>query len=187
MEAMTTLSDCVFAWMRREFAPLLGVCEGELRPETPLARFLPSERRREFWHIGQKQLDLRFPTLMLPQPVEQTGFWFVIGSAGRTLITCFVLGANWLAWPAALVAALLSSQIFRFATARWATEHPDLETFGDLSRWLLARNMKRFREQFGLKPTYDEIFTTIRVMLIEMGAEPSRITPETSFAELCDD
>jgi len=173
--------------MRREFAPLLGVCEGDLRPETPLSRFLPRERRREFWQVGQKQLGLRFPTLVLPQSVARTGDWFVIGSAGRTLIVSLLFGAKWLALPAALAALVFFGAIYRIATARWATEHPDLETFGDLSRWLLARNMKKFRLRFGLKPTHDEIFATLRAMLIEMGVEPDRITPDTSLATLCDD
>ena len=184
---MNTLSDCVFEWMRHEFAPLLGVCERDLRPETPLSRFLPSERRREFWRVGQRQLGLRFPTLVLPPQLERTGYWLAMGSAGRSLIITLLFGAKWLALPAALVALVLFGAIYRIATARWATEHPDLETFGDLSRWLLARNMKKFRVRFGVKPTSDEIFATIRAMLIELGADGNRITPETSFAELCDE
>ena len=184
---MSTLSDCVFEWMRREFASRLGVCAAELRPETPLSRFLPSERRREFWRSAQRELAVRLPTLQLPLRIERRGHWLILGNAARALVVGLWLGAKWLAFPLAFVAMAVGYMIFHLVTARWATEHPDLETFGDLSRWLLARNMKKFRQEFGLKPTHDEIFHTLRALLIEQGVEPERITPEASLGELLDE
>jgi len=184
---MSTLSDCVFEWMRREFANRLGVCAGEMRPETPLSRFLPSERRREFWRIAQRELTVRLPTLQLPRPIERTGNWLVLANSARALVVGLWLGTKWLAFPVAFAAIGAGYLIFRLVTTRWATDHPDLETFGDMSRWLLARNMKKFRKQFGLKPTHDEIFHTVRALLIEQGVKPERITPEASLAELLDE
>jgi hypothetical protein len=170
--------------MRREFACRLGVCAAELRPETPLSRFLPSERRREFWRSAQRELAVRLPTLQLPRRIERTGNWLVLANSARALVVGLWLGAKWLAFPVAFAAMGAGYVVFRLATSRWATEHPDLETFGDVSRWLLARNMKKFRHQFGLQPTHDEIFQTLRALLIEQGVEPQRITPEASLAEL---
>jgi hypothetical protein len=181
---METLSDCVFAWMRHEFAPLLGVCEQEIRQETPLARFLPSERRREFWRNGQRQFGLRFPTLQLPASLSQTGGWLTALAVGRTVLVSMVLGAKWMVLPLALATWVVAAALYARVTAPWATEHPELETFGDLSRLLLARNMKTFRKRFGLKPNRDEIFATVVSILTEMGADPRQITPESKFSDL---
>jgi hypothetical protein len=183
---MTTLSDCVFAWMRREFAGLLGICEQDIRPETPLARFLPKERRRAFWRLGQSQLGLRFPTLQLAPGMERTGNWLTIGSFARAVLYGLLIGPKWLVPPLILLASFGTPILFHFVSLPWQTEHPDLETFGDLSRLLLARNMKKFRGEFGLRPNHDEIYSTIRALLIENGVAPAAITPDVSFAELCD-
>ena len=184
---MRTLSDCVFDWMRREFAPRLGVCAGEIRRETPLARFLPSERRRAFWSEGQRELGLRFPTLELPPQLQRTGFWVAGGSALRMLVFGLAIGIKAFAFPLALVSAVASAALYGWLMRSWATERPDLETFGDLSKLLLARNLKTFRQRFGLKPNRDEIFTVLVALLAEhLGVDPREITPETSFAELID-
>ncbi len=182
---MDTLSDCVFAWMRREFAPLLGVCEREIRPETPLDRFLPSERRREFWRTAQRRLGVRFPTLQLPHVLHHTGHWVALASAARTLVVGLVLGAKWFVLPLAIASGALAAAFYFGFTLRWATQRPDLATFGDLSRLLLASNLKMFRLRFGIKPNRDEIFAIVVVILSEqLGVDPQEITSETSFSEL---
>jgi hypothetical protein len=183
---MPTLSECVFVWMRREFAGLLGVCEQDIRPDTPLARFLPSERRRAFWRLGQSRLGLRFPTLQLSAAMERTGNWLTIGSIARAVLYGLLIGPKWLTVPLVFLASIGSPILYHFFSLPWQTEHPDLETFGDLSQWLLARNMKKFRSKFGLVPDHDEIYSTIRAMLIETGVAPSAITPDASFSDLCD-
>ena len=98
---METLTDRVFAWMRHEFAPLLGACERDIRPDTPLSRFLPRERRREFWSTAQRQFDLRLPALELPPAMQLTGHWLALASMWRTILVCLLLGAKWIALPLA--------------------------------------------------------------------------------------
>ena len=181
---MDTLSDRVFAWMRREFAPLLGVCEQDIRPETPLSRFLPSERRSEFWRRGQRELGVRFPSLCLPPAMQRVGGWLTIGSIGRAIIYCLLVGPRWLVLPLVVVAPVRTHALFRLATLPWATDLPDVYSFADLSRWLLARNMKYFRLKFGVRPNRDEIFVTLKAMLIELGADPEKIKPDATFTEL---
>jgi hypothetical protein len=182
---MDTLSDCVFVWMRHEFAPLLGVCEREIRPDTPLSRFLPSERRREFWRVGERQFGLRFPALQLPASVSRTGGWLTTLAVARTVLVGVVLGAKWLLLPLALASWVFAAALFHRLSAPWATEHPGLETFGDLSRLLLARNMKTFRLRFGLKPNHDEIAATVVAILAEIaGVDPRGITPDTALTDL---
>jgi len=181
---MDTLSDCVFEWMRREFAPLLGVCEQEIRPETPLSRFLPSERRCEFWRRGQRELGIRFPFLYLPPALQRVGGWLTIGSIGRAILYCFLVGPRWLVFPLVVIVPMGTHAIFHLATLPWATDLPGVYTFADLSQWLLARNMKFFRLKFGLRPSRDEIFVTLKAMLIELGADPEKIKPDATFTEL---
>src|SRR5262245_19776800 len=183
---MDTLSECVFVWTRREFARMLGVCEQEIRAETPLSRFLPRERRRQFWRAGEKELGLRFPTLVLPASIARAEQWLTLTAPLRSIVFGVLVGPKWLIVPMVLVSTLVTTVLFYVVTLPWATEHPDLETFGDFSNWLLARNMKRFRQQFGLKPNHDEIFITIKAMLVEMGVEAKSVTPDASFTELID-
>ena len=181
---METLSDCVFEWMRREFAPLLGVCEQNIRPETPLSRFLPSERRCEFWRRGQRELGVRFPSLGLPPAMQRVGSWLTISSIGRAILYCLLVGPRWLILPLVVIAPVGTQALFHLATLPWATELPDLHTFADLSEWLLATNMKYFRRKFGVRPNRDEIFVTLKAMLIELGADPEKINPDATFTEL---
>ena len=181
---MVTLTDCVFATVRRDLALRLGVCEHSIRPETPLSRFLPTERRRAFWRQCQRELGLRFPPLTIPPALERAGSWLTIGSIIRSLVCGLVIGPKWLVLPLVICSTFVTPIVFYFASLPWATEHPELETFGDLSRWLLACNMKKFRRQFGLQANHDEIYLTIKAMLMEMGAEPACITPDASFTEL---
>lgn len=181
---METLSDCVFAQMRRELAPRLGVCEQALRPETPLWQVLPRERRRELWRSLERELGLRLPTLQLPPALERIQSWLTIVSIFRTIVGGALFGPKLLVWPLLLVGGAAIHAVFHVITRPWATEHPDLETFGDLLRWLLARNMKRFRTEFRIQPNRDEIYITLRAMLIEHGARPAAITPDASLTDL---
>jgi hypothetical protein len=182
---MPNLSDCVFNWMRHEFAMLLGICERDIRPDTPLDRFLPSDRRREFWNTAQRRLGVRFPTLQLPPALHRAGRWVALASAARTLVVGLVLGAKWFVLPLAIASGVLAAAFYFGFTLRWATERPDLATFGDLSRLLLAGNMRTFRRQFGIKPNREEIFATVVAVLSrQLGVDPREITPQTTFSEL---
>jgi hypothetical protein len=180
-----TLSDRVFDWMRHEFAPLLGVCEREIHRDTPLARFLPSERRREIWRTAQRHFDLRLPALQLPPAMQLAGHWLAMASMWRTILIGLVLGAKWVVVPLAFVTWLVSAGFYCWVTRPWATELPGLETFGDLSQQILVRNLKTFRRRFGAKLTRDEIFATVVAMVAEhFGVDAQRITWDTRFDEL---
>jgi hypothetical protein len=74
--------------------------------------------------------------------------------------------------------------LFRIFSAPWRTELPGIETFGDLSRAVLARNLRTCRELFGLAPTRDEIFAVVARILVDFGADPERITPDAQLADL---
>lgn len=63
---MVTLSDCTFAWLRREFAAQLSVDERKIRPDTPLSQLLPPERRTRIWSAGQRRRGLELRALALP-------------------------------------------------------------------------------------------------------------------------
>src|SRR5262245_42808188 len=97
--AMETLSDRVFEWVQHEFALRLGVCERSIHRDTPLARFLPPERRREFWTASERELGLRFPTLELPPAMRFWGHVLALGSAMRSLAVGVLFGAKWLVVP----------------------------------------------------------------------------------------
>src|SRR5262245_61756504 len=182
---MDTLTDRVFDWMRREFAPVLGVCERDIRPETPLDRFLPSERRREFWSTAQRQFGLRLPVLQLPPTMVLTGHWLALASMGRTLLIGLVIGAKWIVLPLAFVTWLVSAGFYYWVTRPWATELPGLATFGDLSQQILVRNLKTFRRRFGVKLSRDEIFAAVAAIVSEhFGVDPKQITWDTRFDEL---
>jgi len=182
---MKTLSDCVFDWMQHDFAARLGVCEREIRRETPLSRFLPSERRREFWQTQERQLGVQFPRLELPLPLQRRGNWLAGGSALRTLLWALLLGAKWFALPLGVGAGAVAWLLYRWLTLPWATERPDLETFGDLARLLLAGNMKTLRQRFGVPPNREEIFATVVALLADVaGVDPREITSETKLDEL---
>ncbi|HZN33723.1 MAG TPA: hypothetical protein VFB80_07880, partial [Pirellulaceae bacterium] len=160
-------------------------CEREIHPDTPLARFLPSERRREFWTTAQRQFGLRLPALRLPLSMQIAGHWLTLAAVGRTVLIGLVLGAKWIVLPLVFVTWLLTSAFYDWITRPWATELPGLETFGDLSRMLLARNVKTFRSRFGLKPNRDEIYAAVAAILAEqLGVDPREITWDTRFDEL---
>ena len=182
---METLTDRVFDWMRHEFAPLLGVCERDIRPETPLVRFLPSERRRDFWRTAERQFDLRLPGLRLPPTMHLAGHGLAMASMWRTVLIGLVLGAKWVVVPLAFATWVVSAGFYYWVTRPWATELPGLQTFGDLSQQILGRNLKMFRRRFGVKLTRDEIFAAVVAILSEqLGVDPKRITWDTRFDEL---
>jgi hypothetical protein len=92
----------------------------------------------------------------------------------RGLIVGLFLAAQ-AALPLAVVSFLATAIGYFAYSRRWATEHSEIDTFGDLSRWILARNLKRFRQQFGVKPNRDEIFATVKAILVETGGvEPCK-------------
>jgi hypothetical protein len=181
---MVTLSDCVFALTRREFAQLLHVCEDDIRPDTPLTQLIATDRRRDIWNSAQRQLGWQFPELELPAGMVRFGWGLSLASSARTAIVMLVLGAKWVALPLALGTLLASASLYRLLTRPWRTELPRLETFGDLSRALLARNMHTCRDLFGLKPTREEIFAAVSVILEDVGADPKKITPDTPLLHL---
>jgi hypothetical protein len=123
---------------------------------------------------------------MLPPSLARAERWLAIGSSLRSLILALLFAPKWLAVPLAFLSGVVTSALFHLVTRPWATEHAEIQTFGDLSAWLLARNMKKFRREFGLQPNHDEIYLTIKSMLVEMGVDPATITPDASFSGLLD-
>ncbi len=182
---MPTLSELTFAYLRQQWARQLCLCEDAIRPETPLDWYVPKETRRAFWDEAQRQLNVRMPTLYLSRTMQRAGWWLSCGAAVRGLIVGLCLAVKWFALPLAIVSFVATAIGYIAFTRRWATEHSEIDSFGDLSRWILARNLKRFRQQFGVKPNRDEIFATVKAILVEAaGVEPCEVTME---ARLIDD
>ncbi len=179
---MPTLTELTFAYQRRQWAGQLGLCEEAIRPETPLDWYVPQERRRAFWDEMQRQCGVRMPTLQLPAALQRAGWWLSWGAAVRGLIVGLCLAVKWLVLPLAVVSFVATAIGYFSLTRRWATEHPEIDSFGDLSRWILARNLKRFRQEFGIKPNRDEIFAAVKAVLVEsFGCEPAEVTMEASL------
>ena len=181
---MVTLTDCTFAWLRRDFARQFNLDERLIRPETPLSQVLPPAKRTHLWRSGQRRLGLDLPTLELPPALARTGWLLSLGSGGRAGLVALVLGGQWIALPVALAGLVGFAALFRVLSAPWRTELPGIETFGDLSRAVLARNLRCCRQLFGLEPTRDEIFAVVARILVDFGAERKRITPEARLVDL---
>jgi hypothetical protein len=176
-----TLSELTFAYLRRQWAVQLCLCEEAIRPETPLEWYVPKETRPAFWDNVRRQANVRMPTLELSPTLSRVGWWLSWAAAVRGLIVGLFLAAQ-AAIPLAVVSFVATAMGYFAFTRRWATEHPEIDTFGDLSRWILARNLKRFRQQFNIKPNRDEIFATVKAVLVEScGVEPAKVTMEASF------
>ncbi len=184
MDKSITLSDCTFAWLRREVAAVLGVNEQDIVPDTRLDRLLPPARRRQVWLASQRRLGLELPALELPPIMVRTGWLLSLGSGARAGLIALLLGAKFLALPLAVGSAVALAALYRVVTAPWRTELPGITTFGDLSAAVLARNMAACRDLFGLNPTRDEIYAAVSQILVQVGADPNRITPETPLLEL---
>ena len=74
---MVTLTDCTFAWLRRELAPVLSVPEEQIQFDTPLSWLIPAERRRAVWRVGEQRLGLEFPTLDLSPAMQRSSPVFI--------------------------------------------------------------------------------------------------------------
>jgi len=182
---MPTLSELTFDYLRRHWSHQLLIAEAAIRLDVPLEWYVPKERRREFWDEHERQLGLRMPELHLTPLMEQAG-WCLSGAAAvRGLVLGLLLAVKWIALPLAIVSFLLTANGYFRWTRRWATEHPEIQTFGDLSRWILARNVKHFRRKFGIKPNRDEIFAAVKAVLVEsLGVEPREVTMDARFVDI---
>jgi hypothetical protein len=181
---MITLTDCTFAWMRRELALILRVREEYIQSETPLSWLIPAERRREVWQTGEQRLGLQFPILELPTTMRHAGWYTSLLSGVRSALVALCFGANWFALPLGLASFVGWAVLYRLVTTPWRTELTRIETFGDLSRALVARNLPKCQVLFGLQPTREEIFAVVATILEEVGADPDRIKLETPLVQL---
>lgn len=162
------------------------MAEDDIEAASPLERVIPPSRRPTIWRGSQSRWGLALPELELSPAMARTGRLLSVGSGLRTGVLALVLGAKWLALPLALAGLVAFAAFYRVLTSPWRTQLPGIETFGDLARAVLARNMAACRGFFGLAPTREEIYAAVVQILEEVGADPKRIKPETPLVELLD-
>jgi hypothetical protein len=184
---MATLTDCTFAELRPILAQLLRVPIDSIQPTMPISPYLPVEARSRFRRQLARASALKIPELTYRAATGGREAVFGICIRVATAVLAAFCDLQWFVIPIGVLSAAFSTALIDCIHRHYVAEenHPEIITFEDLARWVLARNMKRLRQRFNLKADHAEILVTIKAVLLEqMAVDPRRVKEDFCFAEL---
>lgn len=147
------LSAVAFHRMRREFEILFDIPRRTIRPSTSVGNLLPLKHRSTRWAMLQEHLGLTFPRLQFPG-------WLLLLALVVPPTLLVYLRAFWGVRLSAILIVDISCALYlvtfvsiipaideRFPLSRILPRA--CETFGGLTRVVLARNYATFASQYG--------------------------------------
>jgi acyl carrier protein len=177
------LSSMTFYKVRRALMSVLQVERKEVRVSTELSALM-SKQRRKTWQAIEKLTGFRLPPLRRPRRVVMISALAVIGLG---IAVPAMLGLR--PFGGGVAAALASMCIFAFVFYQ-ITESlaymfpPDVETVGQLTKGILARNYQPIVAEAQKSSTDEEVWDILRRIVGEQFAVPiERLTKETNFVQ----
>lgn len=173
------LTSAAFYRTRQGIVDALGIDRRRIRPDTPLDAILRRRCRREDWRRIQRAARVTVPNLELPA-WTQLGL-LALGIAVTT-ITAFRAGVEyWAIFLLIFLGFLVGCLLIRLSRPL-AVAFPNRNvTVGDLARDVLAMNYARLVDESGGWNKSGVWETLRRLIVIQTGAAPREVRPETHF------
>lgn len=179
------LSQTALYRLRTALVNALGIKRSEIKPQTPLAEFMPTKTRKTQWEKLSQEVRLSVPELRYPGWLQ---VWLAIAFVG-TAVSMFAgyrflktpdAGMLWmvLPWPwgafwLAAVPALI---------APFKRELP-LRTVGDLTEFIAVHEHSLLVDQQGGWNQRGAMNTLYKIISEQTGVPIHKILPETRFPE----
>jgi hypothetical protein len=177
------LSAVTFYKLRRAFESLFGVPRKAISPDASVGNLLPLKERNRGWERLQEHLGLTLPRLHFPgwllllalviPPtllVSLRVFWGV----GLTALWIFNIScALYLVTFVSIIPAIDE----RFPLSRIIPR--DCETFGGLTKVILAKNYASFASQHGSSRGSDVLNAVRQLTATQLTMDPEEISPDT--------
>jgi hypothetical protein len=137
------------------------------------------------WKSLQAHTGLELPPLQLSDPDRHSarliawGGWLMAAGSALVIMQPQTVGQFF-----GLLAVLAPLVIGCHRFAEWllqsrAVELDQLATVSDLVLAIVGANLKRLRTRYGIKPNRDEIFATVKHLLVEhCGVDPAKVSPD---------
>ena len=175
------LSSMTFYKVRRALMSVLEVERNALRVSTELSAIIPKRRRRT-WRAIEKVAGLRLPMLRRPRWVVTIATLAVI-ALGITVPALLGLrpfgGGMATAFISMIVFAFIFYRLTQFSAYVFP---PDVETVGQLTKAVLARNYQPIVAEAKQSATDDEVWDILRRIVGEqLGVRIDQLTKETDF------